>query len=71
MCNKHKYQSKRDANIQIKSIKTKSKRDKVPQRSYFCVECDCYHITATKEERSESIEFRSKKTEQLRKFKLK
>jgi hypothetical protein len=71
MCNKHKYQSKREANIQLKSIKTTSKRDKVPQRSYFCVECDCYHITATKEERSESVEFRSTQEGRLRKFKLK
>lgn len=53
MCDKRRFNSRRNANITIKVMKLHSKRDKVPQRAYWCIECDSYHLTSIKRERTE------------------
>ncbi len=60
-CNKHKYNSKREAQQAINDFKkhlynqfgqrinrTKGKDDKKLQRSYYCDICECWHVTSIK-----------------------
>ncbi len=44
-CTKVKFASEEDANKHILRIKAKSTRSYVPQRSYQCPICSCWHLT--------------------------
>jgi hypothetical protein len=56
-CGKANYTSRREANIHIKELKRHSSRDKLPRRSYYCKECQCYHVTSLKKVFTDKREF--------------
>jgi hypothetical protein len=45
-CTKTQYMSETFANIEIKRIRSTSKREKIPKRAYKCDDCGYWHLTS-------------------------
>lgn len=55
-CTKTKYTSEEFALDDIKRIKKKSIRDKVPTRAYLCKFCNFWHLTSSQDWKKEALE---------------
>lgn len=45
-CEKVRYETSGAATSAITTLKKRSRRSKIPTRSYFCVDCKGYHLTS-------------------------
>ena len=45
-CKKVAFGTKEAADYYLVKIKRNSKREKVPERSYLCYKCNCWHLTS-------------------------
>lgn len=48
LCTKVQYTTEEFAIEDIKRIKLKSNRSRIPLRAYYCVRCNFWHLTSTK-----------------------
>lgn len=64
MCYKTKYASQHFADLDILRIKKKSKRSRIPIRSYLC-ECGSWHLTSKDDSLHDKIAFLSKEIDRL------
>lgn len=51
-CKKTKYPTEEGALLEIARIKRISNRDKIPQKTYFCVQCSSWHLSSKKSSES-------------------
>lgn len=65
-CKKVKYSTSKDADMAAAKLRIYSKRDIVPDRSYFCNVCSSYHLTSSKTVIQDNNDYLSEKYNKIK-----